>query len=313
MKDAAYYIKTGILMILLTIESYALTDALLAHIRSEDYFTPSMRTLGIIAGLLLLIIYTYSLTVGAWKKWEQFIIVPLPISLGIFGALFPLNSTYATLVAFVAYVLVSYDVLIATKIKDSMIKFNPVIILRFSTKGLLFLFALLAAIMVLLHSADKRNRIDLGSKIAELAQAQLENVMQPQPNQNQAPSFLIDELEGKGLPPNPELFSMLSGMQGTTSSLVGGLPSFNLDLKDTVKREVDRIVEPYQQFIPPLIALVVFALIRFLGGIVHLAFNITVPIVFGLAKSLGLFHIVHIPVTKEELTFSTQKEKESKA
>ena len=295
-------------MLLLTAESFFLTRFLLEYIKSEDYFTPPLKTLGIIVGLLLLVLYTYALTVGAWKKWEQFVVVPLPISLGIFAGLLLINSTYAVLVGAISYLFLSYDVYMASRIKNQLIKFNPIMVLRFSAKGILFMFALLAAVMVFLHAAEKREEFDIGSKIAEIAQTQVDKVMQPTLDQEGSPDRLIDELEGKGIPPNPELFSMLSGLQEGSNSFIGGLPTFNLDLKETVKKEVDNIIAPYKQFIPSLVALVVFALIRFLGGLAHLVFNITSPALFKIAQSLNLLHVEYKQVQKEELTFSAVKE-----
>jgi hypothetical protein len=308
-KDAAYYLKTFVLMLLLTAESFFLTKFLLDYIRSEDYFTPPLKTLGIIVGLLLLVLYTYALTVGAWKKWEHFIVVPLPISLGIFIGLLRINSTYAVLVGVIAYVFLSYDVFMANLVKSQLIKFSPILVLRFATKAILFMFALLTSVMVFLHAADKRQEFDISSKIAEIAQTQVDKVMQPEVDKTEAPNILIAKLEGKSIPPNPELFSMLSGLQGGSSSFIGGLPTFNLDLKETVKKEVDNIIAPYKQFIPPLIALVVFALIRFIGGIANIIFNITVPLLFKFAKRVNLLHVEYVTVQKEELTFSAPKEK----
>lgn len=312
MKDAAYYIKTSILMVLLALESYFLTQILLNYVRSEDYFTPPIQTLGTIALALLVLIYTYALTVGAWKKWEQFVVVPLPISLGVFVGIFFLNPTHAVLVAAVAYILLSYDVYIATTIRDQLIKFNPVTILRFSTRGILFMFSLLAAVLVFLHSSEKNNEFELGSKIAEIAGNQLGSIMQPKLDPSKLPSNLANELDGKGLPLNPELFG-LGGMQGDTNSVIDGLPSFNLDLGNTVKTEVNNIIEPYKQFIPPLIALLVYAMVRFLGTFAHIAFNLTVPIVFGIAKKLSFLHSYSVPAEKEELSFTSPdaKPKES--
>lgn len=313
MKDSAYYIKTVILMFFLIFESQFLIQELHNYIRSEDYFTPSVNTLVKISAILLVLIYTYSLTVGAWGKWEQYIIVPLPISLGIFMGVLFLDPTHAVLMAALAFLLLSYDVAVATHIKNQLIKFSPVTVLRFSTKGILFLYALLAAVLVFLHSADKNNAYNLGDKVADFAERQFSTVMKPELDPDNLPSNLVNELEGKGLPPDPEMFGMLGGMQGDTNSVINGLPSFNLDLRDTVKTEVDNIVEPYKQFIPPLIALLVFALVRFLGSIAHFVFNLTAPILFTAAKKIGFLHTLFIPVQKEELSFTATREEIPKA
>ena len=143
-----------------------------------------------------------------------------------------------------------------------------------------------------------------------MAQTQM-NMMMPSGldvGSEEIPNDLLNQLEEKGLPTDPEQFGMLSGMQGSMSSLVTGLPTFNLDLRDTVKSEVDTLILPYKQFIPPLMALVVYALIRFLGGIVHFFFNISIPIVFVIAKKIGWFHVSYITVQQEQLSFSAVKQ-----
>ncbi len=303
MRSPVYYIKAGVLGTLLCLESFFLTKFLLGYVSTGDYFTPPLQTLGIITGLLLLIIYTYALTIGGWDKWEQYVIVPLPISLGIFSATLVLNPTYAILTGVIAYVLICYDILIATNIKSQMVKFNPRIILRFSTKGLLFLFSLLTAVLVLINSPENRPELSIGSKIGELAQKQAEAIINPQIEK------INTETQGallKNLPIDPELLSGLGGTKQDSSSYVGSFPGiqFDLDLKKTVETEFDRIAAPYKRFIPPLIALIVFALIRFLGGISYLLFSITIGAVFALFKKVGFLHPFTSTVEKQDLSFT---------
>lgn len=306
MKDSAYLVKTAIVTVFFALESYALTNILLAYVRTEDYFTPPLRTLGDISLFLFLIILTYALSIGAWKKWEQYLIIPLPISLGILAALFITNPSYALVAAITAFVLISYDVYIATHTKDLLIKFDAKTILRVSTKGLLFVFALLGAILVFLHSAETSGGFDIGGSIADIAQDQIGLIL-PTAIDTQAkeiPDDFLNQVGDNGFPLNPEQYGLISGLKGNPEGLLGGLPMLNLDIRDTVKTKVDTAIAPYRKFIPPLIALAIFALIRLLGSLVHFIFTLLVPVIFKFAKSTGWFKTSFINVQKEQLTFS---------
>ena len=238
-------------MALLTAQSYFATNLLLSYVRSEDYFTPQWQTLAIISAVFLLILYTYTLTVGAWGKWEQYFVVPAPISGGIFLGLVVLNPTYAILVAAVSYTIITYDVWVSTNVSKRMIYFDPRTVLRFSNRGVLFAFALLAGVMTFLHPSIQRNQFDVSGEIAEIAQQQVDTALE----------------------------SQAANVENTVESQLGQtgfsfeISNFNLDLRDTVKSEVDKIIAPYREFIPPLIAFLVYFLIRFLGGLSNFVFN----------------------------------------
>ncbi len=265
-------------MVLVATESYFLTNTLLLYVRSQDYFTPPWQTLVTISVLLLLVLYTYTLTVGAWGKWEQYVVVPFPICTGIFLSLLFLNPAYALLIATGAYFVISYDVWVSTNITRMLIHFDPRTVLRFSNRGVLFTFALLAGVITFLHPSLQTNQFDFGGKLAEITQAQVNSILRSQASTTQ------DQMGLTGFPLE--------------------LSAFNLDLRSTLKAQIDQIIAPYQQFIPPLIALLVYVLIRFLGSVANFVFNGTASILFKIAKSFGLFHVLHVQVEKEVLSFS---------
>lgn len=304
-KTTVFYVKTAILMILLWVESFFITKLLIDYVKSQKYFAPLMDFLITVTAMMLLILFTYFLTVGAWDKWEQYVIIPLPITLGIFVAVAPLNTTYALLIFVASYVLLCADLRISTNLKNQLLQFKPRYILRVSTKGILFMFSVIAGILVLVLSSNTAHEIDLGSKLGEITQEKYEQFVQPQINES-AQRVLVNELEGKGLPADPEMISMLGGLTGNSSSFMGSIPGINLDLTKTVESEFNALIEPYKQFIPPLIALLVFALIRFLGGIAHFIFSILIDPVFALFKSIGFLHVGQITVSKEVIGFDSE-------
>lgn len=307
MKSKAFWIKSTILSLALIVESYFLTDLLIKYVESEMFFIPPWDLLTVISALMLLVLYTYSLTIGGWDKWEQYVLVPLPISIGIFFSILQKNAGYAALIALMAFLLLAYDTFFASNIKKELIYFKPRLILKFSTKGIIFMFSLLAGGLVFLHTAEKTEMINLGEKLGEITQEQYEKIVQPKINE-QAQMVLEKELEGKGLPVSPEMFSMLGGLSGDSSTLIGGLPTINLDLRDTIEKEFNALMEPYKRFVPSLIALLVFALIRFVGGFVNLIFAYTVSFVFWFFRSVGFLHLTHVQVLKEEISFDSSEE-----
>lgn len=297
-------IKTIAISLLLGLETYLITKLLMSYVETKRYFAPPMAFLAELAALILVLLYTYFLSAGAWKTWEQYVIVPVPISIGIFLATFQLDMTYALLMFFISFLLLCYDVFLATRLRNEMITFRPRFILRFSTKGILFIFSLLAGVLVLIESTQASNEINLGEKVGDVVQSQYENFVEPEINEN-AQRVLVNELGGKGLPIDPEIFSKLGVLTGDSNSFVGEIPGINLDLRKTVENEFNSLIEPYKQFIPPLIALVVFALIRFVGTIVHGLFNLTIDIVMKLFVSIGFLKVYHVAVKKEEIGFDS--------
>lgn len=299
MKSTAYYIKTLVLMLFLTIESLALSYFILSYIKTGDYFTPSVNIMAAIGITMLLLAYTYSLTIGSWGSWEQYVIVPLPISIGIFMVVFNYNPGLSPLVALGAYGIITYGVFTATHIITMMAKFEPRIILRLSLKTILMVFSLLAALLVFIYSEG--DNIDVGTKIGSFANDQINKIVQPKPGEGG--NNLIDFLGGKSIPTDPELYGQLGGLNVNNSSLIGNLGALNLDLGGAVASEVNQLIEPYRRFLAPLIALLTFGLMQFLAYIVTLVYSLTIPLVFALGKKSGFFTVQLVPTVRENLTF----------
>jgi hypothetical protein len=302
MNKSAYAIKSGIVFLLLLGNSFYLTYTLVQYALTEQYFSPPISLLGTIAVFMLTILYLYALSVGGWKTWEQYALVALPIALGVFGGTMFLSPSYAIIVGVVALALVSYDTLIASKVKEQLIKFAPRIILRFALRGLLTMFSLVGAFLVFIHAARVDQKVDLGSKIGGLVQQQVVKIVEPQLAQK-VPANLLSEIEGRPLPMDPELFTTLGGEQFDSNSMVGGLPALNLDLEKTVENEFNKLIEPYKQFLPPLMGILAFALIRFLGSIAYIGYGLTVDLLFLLFKKIGFLHAETVPAEKEVITF----------
>lgn len=264
MKNAAYAIKALILVILLAFESYYLTTLFIDFVKNGNFFAPQLTFMASVVVFLLLISYTFTLTVGAWKTWEQYLIAPAPIALGIFLPILSINSNRAFTILIVSFLLMVMYVYASARVKDQMIKFNPVIVFRFAVKGILLIFSLLAAVLVLMLSAGDPKLLNIGDTIGELAQNYSENII-AQPN-----------LEG-----------------------------FVVNVKTPVSQQVSTMLEPYGNFVTPFIAVLIFALIRFLGGISHIFYIITIGVVIKIFTKMGFLHMYEVQVQKEEISFES--------
>ena len=255
--------KSATLMVALAIESFLVTTLLFDYVKTQDYFSFNLSSFIPIGLTFLLILWTYSLTVGGWGKWEQYVLVPLPISLGIFVVVFQLSAVYAALTALISYILLSYYMYNAAALKKEMVRFRPSIILSSSAKGILFLFSLVTAALVFLYMSPGGQEMNLGKTIGEFA----------------------SEHYAKSLP---------------TEGL-------GLDLAQIVEGEFNKLIAPYKDFITPVTALLVFALVRFIGSIANMVFDLTGRPVYWLFKKVGFLHVSHTTVEKEDIGFEPAK------
>ncbi len=267
-KDIVPIIKTVFLALLLFIESYLLTSLMAAYAQLRDYFSPPTNMVILLAIGLLLLAYTYALTIGIWNKWEQYIVVSIPVCLGIFVRVVQINPTYAFALTIIGLTLITYDIYFASSLKSQLISFNPRIILRVSTRGLLFIFALVGGALILMEPSNKN--IDIGNLIASEVGEQVENFIM------QSPTFQ---------PLNQYGFSNL------------------INVEELIETEVNKYVFTYRDYVLPLLALVALGFIQFLNFLVLVIFSSTVGFLFKLAKSTGFFQIEKEVVEREVLKF----------
>ena len=265
-KSKVYIFKASLISLALLIESFFLSNVLFEFVQTQNYFSPDVQQMVVIGVLLLLILWTYSLSVGGWRKWEQYVIAPLPIALGIFLVLAQFDVRSAGVVAVVAYVLIAYQVYIASGLRKDFVRFRPDIIFGLSTKGVLFLFSFVTGALVFLNASLGGQEIDLGRKVGEFADTHSESLL-PQ-----------------------------------------DLPLPGLNVTRLVESEFNKLVAPYRDFIPPLMALIAFTLVGFVGAISRLAFMYTVRPLFALSKRIGFLQINQVSVEKEEIVFESAKE-----
>lgn len=304
MKITAYYVKTSIIATLLFAESFLLSGLILSYINSQKFFSPSLDFMVLVAVLMLLILVTHALIVGAWDKWEQFIFGPISISLGLFITTFPINSAYAVVIFFLSYVLLFYEVILASQLKRQMLVFNPRLVLKFTTKGIILIYSLSAAILVIV-TAGKQPDFNVGNKVGEFVDmyftTQINTEMNAQVQEGLSPEQM-ERLSAFGL--DPTKFNYSDGTE--TPYILENMANVSipeLSLKNTVANEVNKLVDPYKRFVNPIMAIMVFGLIQFLGTIAYLFYSLSIDIVFWAAKKFGLFTTETVQAEQEILHF----------
>lgn len=306
MSNFSYHIKSFILAVLLLAESLLLTLLIGQLIQSQNYFTINFEYSLKIVGLMLACIYTFSLTVGAWDKWEQYVIVPLPVSIGIFLALFQVNITYAVIIAVLAFILLAFDIQRSTNIKNLLIKFDPKLILRFSTKGLLFIFSVLGGLMVILNAAYIEP-VNVGQKISDIAGEKVNEIVEDQFRKQ-----IEEQVSPVGITDLNQIDPSLGGVLedlGLSADILTDPGSvfkpgdLGFDTKQIMETQVNNFIEPYKNFVNPVIAVLMFALFQFYAMLAHLLYMATIDLVFWISKKINFFKVDSVTVSKEILKF----------
>lgn len=267
-----FFIKTIVFSLALFVETLILGNFFFQFALAKNYFVLDWNFLGMVVGLLLVIAYTYALTVGAWDTWLQFVVVPMPISLANALLVARVDYKYAVLTFFVSYLLLSYDVFFASRIKEQLIKFNPKIMLRFSTKGVLFSFALVAGLFVFLIPVTPEE-LNIVEALSQTADQQVK--------------------------------LLLNSSFGTTAEykLLQQFGLADASYADVIAVQLQQFIEPYREYLVPIVALLVVGTIHFLNSFVFILFALTIDFVFYFAKKTGVLHTDYQEVTQETLTF----------
>ncbi len=305
MKTTAFYVKSSLLSSLLFIESFLLAGFILSFVRSQKFFAPPLKFMVIVVVLMFFIAITHALIAGAWDKWEQYVFGPLPISLGLLIISYPVNSAYAAVIFLMSYVLLCYEIILASQLKRQLLVFNPRLILKFTTRGIILIYSVAAAIMVII-TVDKQPDINIGNTVGNFVDQyfvkRLTTRSDPQIEQSLSPEQM-ERLSAFGL--DPSKFQYVNDST-VTPYILNNLQNTQipeLSLKNTVAAEVNKLVEPYKRFVNPIMAVLVFGLIQFLGTIAYIFYSLIIDLVFWFGKRVNLFIIDRVPAEKEILHF----------
>lgn len=254
----------------------------------------------VIALFIYLLTITSALFVGLWHKWEYFVVPSFPIALGVFLASFTLNNTYAFIMFLFVFALITYDSFASSILKKQLITFYPRAVLRTFPKALTFAFSLVAAVLVVLK-AGQQPQIDIGNTLGELTDKyispQIDKHIQSQIDEGLTTDQL-NSLQTFGLAPDNIELARQSGL---LENISGSIPK--ISLKDQINSQVNNFIEPYKNLVNPLMGLLAFGLITFLGFFARVAFIATIDLVFLVATKSGLLKKELITVSQEVVTF----------
>jgi hypothetical protein len=251
---------------------------------------------------------TFALSMGAWNKWEQYLIVPVPILLAVSVTLLSYSTVYTAIVGAVFAVILILDVHRSSRLREVMVEFQPKLILRLSGRGILLVFSILGGLLVILHSAKIEQRLNIGEKISEWVEQPIKNMVsnQLETQVREETFYLQGEQEVDLSNVNPTLRPILESMDlqkllsedVNTDELVQ-----EADFGSAIEKGINDALAPFQNFIQPIMAVLVFALYQFYAAIAYMIFMVTVNPLVSLGVKVGLFKKEEIQVTKEIVRF----------
>jgi hypothetical protein len=258
-------IKTTILSVLLLLQTFLLTQTIIAYVQTQEYFTPPLEISIKIVVLLWTIAITMALTIGMWGKWKQYVFITVPVALAIFVSLIRYNFGNAAVISLGAGAVVCYGVYKSTHLGKLLLRIQPKYMLRYTVKWTLLVLSLLGSAVLILNSTYRPIEFNLGQKISEVAANPIQKI--------------------------------------TDTPYSQYLQYANINVQDLVEQQVNDFVEPYKDFVPPLVALLIFGVFQLYTTIAYVLYVLTVDLVFMVAKKTGFLKTETITVEKETLSF----------
>lgn len=269
-------VKKIIFPIALYIVTLFIGKTILQPILSQNYFTFSINYGLHLCILLYIGSLICTLSIGLWDKWEQYIFVVLPMALSAATVTAYYNIELAIYSFGIFILLVGYGAIKSTQLMNNLIKFSPSAVLRETINAYMFSCAVLAGILVFATTTNVLS-FNIGKKISEVAAKPVTKLIESE----------IQNSLG-GLVPFPE------GISISTDSL---------DISTLIEDKVNSMVEPYHNFILPILALLIFAMIQFYATITGFIYGLTIDIIFALFKALNFYRVEIKTVEKQVLKF----------
>ncbi len=291
-----YYVKLAVLDVLLFAETFYLTQIIANYALVGDFFNFDLKFSILVVAIMVVTLLTFALTVGAWDVWYHSIFTPVSISIGILVALLPFDITYAVIISGTSLLLLTYDTFRSFRLKSILIKFDPIIILRFAARGLLLIFSLLAGTVIILQ-ASGADDVNLGKSVAELVE---------KPIKSQVDSQLKDQLNKQQFYLGGQDVSSILDQYGINPSDISGenvSDKLNIDVKTIVENQVNGFLSPYKNLVKPLIAVLVFGLFQLYASASYFVYSVVVAGFFAVAKKSGFLKVKKTTVEKEDLQF----------
>ena len=295
MKYAWYYVKLGVLMLVLFSETFFLTTIINGFVSQGDFFNINIPFSLQVVGLMTLIILTFALTVGAWDVWYFNIMTPLAIAAGIMVPLLSTSTTYALIAAGVAFIIMAAESFRSYKIKALLIKFDALLVLRFAVKGILLVFSILAGLIIILGASNVKE-IDFGKLIAEVAEKPIKSTVNSQMQQTIERQTIYSGYSA-------EEVQKLLDEYGIGAETGADTLTKDLDIKSMIQTQVNDLIAPYKELVRPLIAILVFGLFQLYATVSYAIYSLFVGLFIIIAKKTGLLNTITTTVEKQDLRF----------
>ncbi len=263
------YIKLTPIVATLAVAAFFISQSIVELLQRNIFDIHHELYLQIVLALTLMFVAT-TLTIGVWGQNIQWLIITLPIILGTIFAI-PNNLTNILMIA----PLIFYGIYLSTKISQNSIKIDIITSLTPVIKALIFYFSLIAATIYYTNFAN----IEL---IKQSTTKLLQNTVQ------EIVSAQINSTLGAN-------FAYLEKLGFSTDFAIAQI----INTKDIVNPWFDK----YEEAISPIVSIIFFTLIGFLGGIARYIYMIVImPIIF-ICKKTNFLNTQNIQVEKETLTF----------
>ena len=177
-KTTSWYIKTIIISLMLFLQTYILGMFMEQYIAKGNYLnitTGDMLVVKIVTTLLLILI-TYSLSIGGWGKWEQYVSIAIPISMAMALILIKYNAFNGITTTLLISILIGYNLYKTNKLKQLLTRFEPKVILGPSSRGLLLAYSIFAVLILMLNNNNKVSDINIGEKVANVTEKPLRGI-----------------------------------------------------------------------------------------------------------------------------------------
>ena len=259
-------LKFSILGMIIFIESFLLTRLIADFVQNQNVFNVPLLFSIKITALMLLTIITFALTLGGWRKWEQYVFIPIPVSVEVLLGTITFRNIYPVFMSLVFLLALGYDVFLSNRLKHLLLKPHPKMIMRFSTRGMLFLFSILGGVLFIL-SANNINQLDIGKELGRILDQPIREIVR-EPTIGNVP-------------------------------LTSGI----INVKDIAENQLNELIEPYKHFVNPVMAILTFALFQFYASIAYLIYMLTIDWIYELAKKVKFMKVETLEVVQEQLTF----------
>ena len=264
------YLKIIAISLFLLVSSYFLTNQILVPIETHNYFGFDLSYSLKIVGLMLAVTYLFSLSVGIWGSWKQYIFVALPPIIGISLVTAQINLFYGLVTPTLLFLLLCIDLAKSNGLKNTLLIFKPAYAFALSTGGLLFIFSVIGGLMVIISSPNLPN-INIGKSLSTIIEPQIKKMIGSQ-------------------------------IQGLAPAVAQGYVN-DMNFNALIESQVNNLIAPYKNFLHPILAVFMFLLFQFYASITKIIFSIIIGPLFTVAKKLKFLYVEKVMVEKEVLKF----------